>query len=110
MTEEDETVPERLLDPEWRMQNILKYATEKREDTDVIVQHPVREESPESVDAEFVEVMGLSVGSNGNGVVTIQNTTSDTSMTERFVAFDAELIDGLVQALEDVKRRENTDE
>lgn len=86
---------------------VTQLATKQRDDAAVIVQHPFRE-TVENDDGEesVVETMGLSVNpATPSGTVTIQNTSSNSNLAERFVAFDVEMIDGIIDALEEVKDR-----
>lgn len=97
-------------DPRWRMDNLERLATKSREDAGVIVQHPIREEADEGSDVEYIETMGLSVSApTPTGAFTIQNTSSDSNLVERFVALDVEMIDLLISALEEVKSRHEDD-
>lgn len=90
----------------WEME---KLATKKRADASINVQHPIREDvSEEGEDEQIVETMGLSVSPPTNsGVISIQNTSADSQLAERFVAFDVELVDGIIEGLEEMKRRYN---
>lgn len=98
-------------DPSWRMENIKELVSKDRSDTDIIVQHPIRESAPEESDVKYFETMGLSVGPpSPKGVFTISNTSVDTQVTERFVALDVGMVDDLIDALEEVKARHAGDE
>lgn len=93
---------------EFAVGNVVDRVTEQREDTSIVVQHPVTEEVPDEadVDAEYVQTMGLSVTPpQGGDVVVVQNTSADTQFTDRFVAFDVALIDDLIEALVEAKVR-----
>ena len=90
--------------PLWRMKNIGEVATRRRPDTDIIVQHPVREEAGPDSDVEYIETLGLSVSQASiSGTVTVQNTQADSTATTRFVAFDVGMVDDLIVALKRVK-------
>lgn len=87
---------------------IRQLATKKRDDAGIIIQHPIREEGE---DNDIIETMGLSVSApTPTGVVTLQNTSAESSLAERFVAFDVELIDDIIDALEEVKERHDSSE
>lgn len=81
---------------------------EKRDDAPVVVQEPSREEAPEESRVNAVVTMGVSVQPPGenHSSVTIANTKMNDH-TQRFAAFDVDLIDDVIDALEEVKERAN---
>lgn len=101
---DDEGSEDYRRDPDWDMDQL---ATKQRDDAAAIVQHPIRDTvEDEGGNEQVVETMGLSVNSpTPKGIVTIQNTAADSPLTERFVAFDADLIPDLIEALQDMYER-----
>ena len=75
------------------------------------VQRPYREPAPEGSKVTAVETMGVRVqAAPEHGTVTIANTSSDTDLSSRFAAFDVDLVDDVIEALEQVKTQFDTKE
>jgi hypothetical protein len=87
-------------------------APAKRASAPIVVQPPRREPVPESdqsiLNVQAVETMGVSVlpPTFDEPTVTVANTSTETEYSDRFVAFDASLLDDLIDALEEAKRRQ----
>jgi hypothetical protein len=80
-------------------------APEKRESAPVIIQQPKREEAPEESRVNAVVTMGVAIQPPDEGsTVTIANTKMEGG-TERFAAFDVDLIDDVIAGLQEVKER-----